>query len=170
MGDCHDEAEACKLLKELTRAEEVVTIKRIREPRLQADLAELLTDTEKACNAAHSEATRGLGETPQEAVSSFWEVMHDARYPDELAKRRQATEGLLLAIKLRTMADRQQTNLSSARRAVAMTSEPLATRQEGLKSALALLDRAHTAHAEIADETKRLTAACAAFRKVYTKD
>ena len=48
MGDCRDESEARKFLAELTRAEEAVTIKRIREPRLLADLTALRTTAEDA--------------------------------------------------------------------------------------------------------------------------
>jgi hypothetical protein len=43
MGDCRDEAEARKSLGELTRAEEAVAVKRIREPRLRADISGLLS-------------------------------------------------------------------------------------------------------------------------------
>ena len=55
MGDSRDESEVRKLLSELTRAEETVTVKRFREPRLRADLADTVTQAEHAFQTAFTE-------------------------------------------------------------------------------------------------------------------
>lgn len=169
MSDCDDETEARELLGELAIAEESVTVKHVRQPRLQAQLAELLTTGEKACNAALSEASRIIQSTPQEAVTSFREVLQDALYRGELANRRSAAENLLRAVGPFIMADHLNSNLSSARRSIAPATEPLGERLEGLRSALTNLEKAHAEQANIAAEAARLTAACTAFRKAYSK-
>ena len=169
MGDCSDEGEARKLLGELTKAEEVVTIKGIRAPRLKADLSTLLTEAEKVCNAAHSEVSQALAGLPREAAEHFHQLLREVQCETERDKRRQVTEQAILGVGPLAMAERQQTNLSAARRSVELTSEPPEKRLEGLQSALTHLDRAHAAQADITAEAKRLAAACDAFLKVFSK-
>ncbi len=169
MGDCRDDDEARKLLGELAKAEEVVTIKSIRAPRLQADLLALLTEAEKACNAAHSEASRALAGLPRDAAEHFHRLLREVQSETERDRRRQATEQVILGVSPLAMSDRQRTNLSAARRSVELTSELPVKRLEGLQSALTHLDRAHAAQADITDEATRLVAACDAFLKVFTK-
>lgn len=93
MGDCRDEADARKLLSELTRAEETVTIKRIREPRLKAGLTELLTTAEDAFHPAHAEAGAIAAQTPKQAVSSFRDLLMVVQLDNEHAKTEKANEG-----------------------------------------------------------------------------
>jgi hypothetical protein len=169
MSECLDEAEARELIGDLAQAEEIVTIKKIRQPRLQSELSDLLTEAEKACNAAGSEASTLLGQTSQEAASSFQELLRDIQCGVELSRRPQLNDHATCSLRPVAMAERQRTNLSAARRAVALTTEPPATRLEGLRSSLSYLDRAYAAQVEIAADATRLTAACVAFRKAYTK-
>ena len=169
MSDSDDETEARELLCELAIAEESVTVKQIRQPRLQAELADLLTTTEKACNAALSEASRIILNTPQEAVTDFREILQDALYAGELGNRRSAADTILRAVGPFIMADRLNSSLSSARRSIAPSTERIEKRLKGVRSALANLEKVHAEQANIAAESARLTAACTAFRKAFAK-
>ncbi len=169
MGDCRDEDEARTLLGELARAEEVVTIKSIRAPRLRADLVALLTEAEKACNAARHEVARTLAGLPREAAEIFRQLIREVQSDAERDRRRQATEQVALGVSPLAMAETQQGNLSSASRSVGLSSETPERRLEGLQGALRHLDRANAAQDEILAEAKRLVAACEAFLKVFTK-
>jgi ElaB/YqjD/DUF883 family membrane-anchored ribosome-binding protein len=169
ISNCGDEAKARKLLGELTEAEQDVTVKQIRQPRLQADLAELLTTTERACNAAHSEATRGLGEIRHEAAAAFAELLNLAQCESDRHRVQRPNEDTIQALKAPTLAERQQRTLQPVHCSVGMTSVPAADRVGALRSALKVLDRGQTAKLDIAAEAARLTAACTAFRKAYTK-
>ncbi|MEI7911421.1 MAG: hypothetical protein WCK77_17445 [Verrucomicrobiota bacterium] len=169
MGDCRDEADARKLLSELTRAEETVTIKRIREPRLKADLTELLTTAEDAFHPAHAEAGAIAAQTPKQAVSSFRDLLMVVQLDNEHAKTEKANEGAARAIKPLALARSQEDNLDSAWRAVALAGDSLDKRVEGLTTALTLLDKVLSGQGQIAAEANLLSAACEAFRKVFAK-
>jgi hypothetical protein len=69
MADCCEEAEARKHLGDLMRAEETVTIKQVRDPRLQADLADLLTQTEAAHAESHAEVAAIARCAPKDALA-----------------------------------------------------------------------------------------------------
>lgn len=169
MSECQDEDEARKLLKNLARAEEDVTVKGIRRPRLQTDLAELLTTAEKASNAALNEASGILGRLRQESVAAFEHVLQDAQHETERPRVRQANDDAAQALTVPTLVERQQRTLQTAHCSIGMKTVPLSDRVRALQSSLVTLDRAQTAQIDIAAEAARLTAACAAFRKSYAK-
>jgi hypothetical protein len=169
ISNCGDEAEARKLLGELTEAEENVTVKQIRQPRLQSDLAELLTTAERACNAAHNEATRGLVEIRQEAATAFGELLDLAQCETERRRVLRPNEDTIQALKAPTLAERLQRTLQPVHCSVGMTSVPVADRVTALRSALSVLDRGHTTKLDVAAEAARLSTACGAFQKAYTK-
>ena len=169
MCECQDESEARKLLKDLTQAEEDVTVKGIRRPRLQADLASLVTTCEKASNAALNETSAFFGEMRHEAVSDFEEVLQNAQLETERPRVRQANGDTSQALTVPTLVERQQRTLRTAHCSIGMTTVPLSDRIKALKSSLATLDRSQTARVEIAAEATRFSAACAAFLKTLTK-
>lgn len=169
MSECQDESEARKLLKDLMQAEEDVTVKGIRRPRLQADLAELVTTSEKASNAALNEASRFFGQMRREAVAGFEDVLHHAQAESERPRVRQANTDTSQALTVPTLVERQQRTLQTAHCSIGMTTVPLSDRIMALKSSLATIDRAQTARIDIAGKAARLTAACAAFQKAYAK-
>ena len=168
MCDCRDEAEARKHLGDLMRAEETVTIKQVREPRLQAELADLLTQTEEAFHAANTEITRIIEETPKQAVEAFRDLLHASQLDPENRKVEQAVPVVVNAIRPRALASLQEDRLHEAWRSVPSTTDPLAKRVEGFKSTLASFDKVLAAQVQIADEDKRMAAACEAFRKVLS--
>ena len=169
MGDCRDEDEARALLGELAKAEEVVTIKRIRAPRLQADLLTLLAEAEKACNAARHEVSRTLTDLPREAADSFRQLIREVQGEGERGRRSQATDQVALGVSPLAKAESQQGKLSSANRSVGLNSEAPEKRLEGLQTALRHLDQAAATQDEILSEAKRLVSACEAFLKVFTQ-
>lgn len=169
MGDCRDEDEARALLGELAKAEEIVTIKRIRAPRLQADLLTLLTEAEKACNAARHEVSRTLTGLPRDAADSFRQLIREVQGESERDRRSQASDQVALGVSPLAKAESQQGKLSSANRSVGLNSEAPEKRLEGLQTALRHLDQAAATQDEILSEAKRLVSACEAFLKVFTR-
>ena len=168
MGDCRDEAEARKHLATLMRAEETVIVKQAREPRQQAELANLLTQTEEAFQAANSELTRIIGDTPKQAMEAFSDLLRASQLDPEIRKVELANPVVVNAIRPRALASQQEDRLHEAWRAVASFTDSLVKRVEGFKNALAWFDKVLVAQVQIADEDKRMTAACEAFRKVLT--
>ncbi|MCX6877910.1 MAG: hypothetical protein NTW21_29465 [Verrucomicrobia bacterium] len=168
MGDCRNEAEARKLLGDLTRAEETVIVKQAREPRLQAELAAHLAETEDAFHAANTEITRLIEDTPKQAMEAFRDLLTASQLDPENRKVEQANPVVTKAIRPRALASQQEDRLHEAWRAVASSTDSLVKRVEGFKTSLAWFDKVLVAQVQIADEDKRMTAACQAFHKVLT--
>jgi hypothetical protein len=139
MSECQDEDEARKLLKNLARAEEDVTVKGIRQPRLQADLAKLLTTAEKASNAALNEASGILGRLRLEAVAAFEDVLHHAQHESERPQVRQANADAAQALTIPTLVERQQRTLQTAHCSIGMKTVPLSDRIKAKGGASTLL-------------------------------
>ena len=167
MGDCRNEAEARKLLGDLTRTEETVIVKQAREPRLQAELAAHLAETEDAFHAANTEITRLIENTPKQAMEAFRDMLTASQLDHDSRNIEQANAVVTKAIRPRALSAQQEDRLHEAWRAVASSTDPLAKRVEGFKAALVLFDKVLAAHVQIADEDKRMAAACEAFRKVF---
>jgi len=168
MGDCRDEAEARKHLATLMRAEETVIVKQAREPRQQAELANLLTQTEEAFQAANTDLTRIIGDTPKQAMEAFSDLLRASQLDPEIRKVELANPVVVNAIRPRALASQQEDRLHEAWRAVASSTDSLVKRVEGFKNALAWFDKVLVAQVQIAEEDKRMVAACEAFRKVLT--
>jgi len=168
MGDCRDEAEARKHLATLMRAEETVIVKQAREPRQQAELANLLTQTEEAFQAANTDLTRIIGDTPKQAMEAFSDLLRASQLDPEIRKVELANPVVVNAIRPRALASQQEDRMHEAWRAVASSTDSLVKRVEGFKNALAWFDKVLVAQVQIAEEDKRMVAACEAFRKVLT--
>ncbi len=169
MGDCRNEAEARKLLGDLTRAEETVIVKQAREPRLQAELAAHLEETEDAFHAANTEIARLIEDTPKQAMEAFRDLLAASQLDHDSRNIEQANAVVTKAIRPRALAGQQEDRLHEAWRSVASSTDPLAKRVEGFKSALVSFDKVLAAQVQIADEDKRMAAACEVFRKVLAK-
>jgi len=168
MADCGDEAEARKHLGPLMRAEETVTIKQVRLPRQQAELAVILTQAEEAFHAAHSEVETIIRDAPKEAVAAFRDMLRAAQLDPDKRNVELATPVVVEAIRPHALAKLQDDKLHEAWRAVAPSTDPLPKRVAGVQTALAWHDETLAAQVQIAEEDKRMTAACEAFRKVLT--
>jgi hypothetical protein len=169
MGECRDEAETRKHLGDLMRAEETVTIKQVREPRLQADLADLLTQTDDAFHLAHTEVKRITEEAPKEAVAAFQALLIASQLDPEVRKVEQANPVVVNAIRPRALAGMLEDRIHEAWRSVTFSDQAPGRRVEAYQTALAWHDKALAAHAEVIAEDKRMVAACEAFRKVLAK-
>jgi hypothetical protein len=169
MGDCRDEAEARQLLSDLTRAEESVTIKRIREARLRADLAGALISAEDAFYPAFAETEKLVTDASGRSVADFIDLLRAAQLDEPSAQTDKLNEVTAAAVKPNALARRQLTALDGARRAVAVVSDALEDRVNGAQNAIAVMDKILAALPEIAAEAKRLAVACDAFIKALTK-
>ena len=169
MAECGDEAEARKHLGDLTRAEETVIIKQVREPRLQAELAAVVAQTDEEFHAALGEVNRIIDVAPREAVAAFGDLLRAVQLDPEKRKVEQANPVVVEAIRPHALAKLQEDTVHEAWRAVTLSDQPLGKQVEAFRTALAWLDKALAAHAEIVAEDKRMVAACDAFLKVFTK-
>ncbi len=86
----------------------------------------------------------------------------------EIRKVELANPVVVNAIRPRALASQQEDRLHEAWRAVASSTDSLVKRVEGFKNALARFDKVLVAQVQIAEEDKRMTAACEAFRNVLT--
>ncbi|MCX6872879.1 MAG: hypothetical protein NTW21_03585 [Verrucomicrobia bacterium] len=168
MGDCRDEAEARKSLGELTRAEEAVAVKRIREPRLRADISGLLSGSVEICIAAFTEAKDLVTGATDAAVAGLADTLRSVQPEPEDSKTDRATTLAVQACRTRTMAVAQHDALDAAWPGSWLQSEALEKQVGAAKSAIAALDATLAALPQIEAEAKRMGAACDAFRKVLT--
>ncbi len=169
MGECRDEAEARKHLGDLMRAEETVTIKQVRDHRLQAELADLLAQTEAAFLDANTEVASIVRDAPKSSLTAFLDMLRDAQFDPEKQSLEKVTLIVAESIRPNELAKLQEDKLSEAWRVMSLSNAPLSKRVEGFQTALEWHDNALAAHVEIAAEDKRMTAACEAFRKVLAK-
>ena len=93
-------------------------------------------------------------------------LLHASQLDPENRKVEQAVPVMVNSIRPRALASLQEDRLHEAWRSVPSTTDPLAKRVEGFKSTLASFDKVLAAQVQIADEDKRMAAACEAFRKV----
>lgn len=169
IGACDDEAEARKLLGDLTRAEEAVTLKSIREPRLRDDLLAALKEAKHVFHAAQGEVGRLLTNLPDQAVSFFRQLLTSIQPGCKEVEVMKLNEKTIETIAPMDLLQRQKDKLYSAWREVEIVADNAPARVKGMRNALTLLDKVVAAQVEIATESKRLSAACTAFRKAYAK-
>jgi hypothetical protein len=169
MANCGDEAEARKHLADLMRAEETVIIKQVRKPHLQADLVDLLTQADEAFHLAHSEVKQITEDAPKDAVAAFHDLLIASQLDPEIRKVEQANPIVVNAIRPRALAGKLDDAIHEAWRAVSFSDQALDPQVDAFNTALAWLDKALAAHAEVVAEDKRMVAACEAFCKVLAK-
>ena len=169
IGDCRDEDEARQLLSEMRDAEEVVVIKQIRGKRITADLETVLADAENARQAAQSEAGAVLRHAPLEVVSAVKELVAACRHESRKPRDPRSLDDVIHTFVPMALIERLDGQLHSAIRLYYQDTEPFSGKLDMLKQAVAYLQRVHDGRAELAAESSRLVAACAAFRKSYAK-
>lgn len=170
ISECQDEDEARKLLADYRQAEEDVTVKGIRKPRLQADLLAKLTEAEKASCAAHSDQARLLAEIGRGAASSFDGILQVIQDGDARARIQRANEDTVQALRVPWLVERTLGTIQSARCSIGM--EDYRTpdqRLETLRTALRILDKGLSRCAELTNEAEHFGSACSAFLKAYSK-
>ena len=92
-------------------------------------------------------------------MPNFQDLLKDAQIDKECTKTEMANDSATQAIRPQGLARIQEEKLDEAWRAVALASDTLAKRVEGLTTAMALIDKVLSAQISIAAETNRFTAA-----------
>jgi hypothetical protein len=169
IGDCRDEDEARHLLSEMRNAEEHVVIKQIRGKRLTADLESAIADAETARQAAQSEAGAVLRHAPLEVVGAVKDLVETCRHESRKSRDPRSLDDVIQTFVPMALIERLDGQLHSAIRLYYQDTEPFSGKLDVLKQAVAYLQRVHDGRAELAAESARLVAACAAFRKSYAK-
>ena len=169
MGDSRDESEVRKLLSELTRAEETVTVKRFREPRLRADLADTVTQAEHAFQTAFTEVESILTALAESSVQAFRDLLQFIQPDQDNPKTLKANEVTQAAVGPAALTQRLRNDLDNAWRAVGVVSGDPYQGVKGVNSALAIMDEVLATVPQVHAATQRMSAACEAFRKVFTK-
>ncbi len=167
MGDCLDEDEARQLLAEMRQAEEVVVIKQIRGKRLTADLESTIADAEIARRAAQTEAAGILRHAPHKVVAAIQEMIESCQHEKGEIRDPRALGDVIQSLVPMVVARQLDEHLHSSTRLYYQDTDPLPKKVELLKQAAARLQRLHDRRDELAAESARLAAACAAFRKAY---
>lgn len=169
IGDCRSEADARRFVSDLTRAEEAVTIKRIREPRMLTDLAALLASANDAKYPAFREAENLLTYATAAALAGIADLLKAVQFDPQPFKPNKVNDMLVEDVRPNVLARRQADALRQAMRNATGPSDPLTDQVVGVKTLLAALDKTLAALPEIAAEAKRLAVACDAFIKALTK-
>jgi hypothetical protein len=169
IGACLDEDTARQLLSEMREAEEVVVIKQIRSRRLTADLESAIADAEAARQTAQSEAGSVLRLAPLEVVSAVKDLVESCRHESRKPRDPRSLDDVIQTFVPMALTERLDGHLHSAIRLYYQDNDSLSLKLDVLKEAVAHLQRVHDGRPELAAESTRLSAACAAFRKAYAK-
>lgn len=167
MADSADEAEAHKHLDDLTRVEQSITVKKVRLPRQKGSLADILSQTTEAFLAAHPEVEALVMAASKDATAAFRHLLHAVQLDTGKRDLERANPVVIAAIRTHALAMRQEDILAEAWRAGSISIDSPPKWIERFQVALACLDKALAAHADIVAEDKRLASACAAFLEVY---
>lgn len=169
IANCRDEAEALPLVAALRRAEETVTVKRLRESRLRDEFAAIVRKAE----FAHFEVTNAtdamLNELSDSAIQPFRDLLLSLQPEEDNSKRDDATKVVLKSLAPAVHVEDLLKMLRDACRSVGVaTSDPYGP-AKGLQTALEITDAIIACLPEVNSERNRLAAACEAFRKVFAK-
>ena len=170
IGECHDEADCRQYINDLKQAEEAVLIKRIREPRLLADLAVVLTEADEAIHDAKSEMRRHIESSVTGGASAIRGLLASIQSDGDVRRLQQLNESLVQSIRPNVLAQRQDDRLRQASCSVVHHENAPETRIRGLIEALFCLDAVARDLETVANEDKRMVAACEAFRKAYKSE
>jgi hypothetical protein len=169
IGNCRDEDEARQLLSEMRNAEELVVIKQIRGKRLTADLESVIADAETARQAAQSEAGALLRQAPLGVVSAVEDLVETCRHESRKPRDPRSLDDVIQIFLPMPVANRLDECIRSSSRLYCQDNDPISRKLEVLQQSIAYLQRFHDGRDELAAESARLVAACAAFRKAYAK-
>lgn len=166
IGTCDDESEARKLLGDLTRAEESVTLKSIREPRLRDELAAIVKEAEFAHFEVMSAIDAMLNGLADVTIQPFRELLLSLQPEDENTKRDDANNVVLKALVPAVLVEDLFKMLHEASHSVGVATRDPYGPAKGLRAALEITDALLARLPEAHRERKRHAAACEAFRKV----
>ncbi|RYE44142.1 MAG: hypothetical protein EOP21_07300 [Hyphomicrobiales bacterium] len=169
IGDCRDEDEARQLLSEMRDAEEAVVIKQIRGKRIAADLESVIADAETARQAAQSEAAAYLRHAPQEVAGAITDMIETCRHESRKPRDPRSLDDVIHTLVPMAVAHRLEEHLRTSIRLYCQETDPTSRKLEVLQQSVSSLLRLHDGRDELAAETARIAAACAAFRKAYAK-
>ncbi len=169
IAECGDEAQVHPLIADLRQAEETVTVKRLREPRLRDELAAIVKDAEFAHFEVMSAIEALLNDLSEAATQPFRELLLSLQPEEDNSKRDNANRVVLKALAPAVLADELYKMLRDAGRVVGVVSGDPYGPAKGLRSSLEITDALLVRLPELHDERKRMTAACEAFRKVLAK-
>jgi hypothetical protein len=169
MGDSRDEAEARKFLGELTSAEESVTVKQVREPRLKADLADTVAQAERTFHDAFTEVENMLSALAESSVLDFRDLLQSIQPEEENRKRDEANKVTLAAVVPAVLTQRLRDDLDNSWRAMSGVTKDPFQGVNGVKTALAIMDEIIASQPQVHAVTRRMAASCDAFRKVFAK-
>jgi phosphoglycolate phosphatase-like HAD superfamily hydrolase len=169
IGTCDDESEARKLLGDLTRAEESVTLKSIREPRLRDELAAIVKEAEFAHFEVMSAIDAMLNDLAVVTIQPFHELLLSLQPEEENSKRDDANNVVLKALVPAVLVEDLFKMLHDASHSVGVaTSDPYGP-AKGLRAALEITDALLARLPEVHEERKQHVAACEAFCKAFAK-
>jgi phosphoglycolate phosphatase-like HAD superfamily hydrolase len=169
ISECRDEAEASQLIAAMRRAEETVTVKRLRESRLRDELAAIVKEGEFAHFEVISAIDAMLNDLTEAVIQPFRELLLSLQPEEENPKRDDANKVVLKALAPAVHVEDLLKMLRDAYRSVGVvTGDPYGP-AKGLRAALEITDALLARIPEVHNERKRMTAACEAFRKVLAK-
>ena len=169
IADCRDEAEALPLVAALRRAEETVTVKRLRESRLRDEFAAIVRKAEFAHFEVTSATEAMLNDLLDAAIQPFRDLLLSLQPEEDNSTRDDATKVVLKSLAPAAHVEDLLKMLRDACRSVGVaTSDPYGP-AKGLQTALEITDAILARLPEVNSERKRFAAACAAFRNVLAK-
>lgn len=167
--DCSDDAKALQLIAALRRAEEIVTVKRLRESRLRGELDAIVKEAEFAHFEIMSAIDPMLHDLSTAATQPFRDLLESLQPEEENSKRDAANQVVLKALAPAVLVEELLKMLRDAFHSVGVVSGDPYGPAKGIRRALDITDALLARLPEVHEERKRHAAACAAFRKVFAK-
>lgn len=169
IAGCHDEAAAHQLIAQLRRAEETVTVKRLRESRLRDELAAIVKDAEFTYFEVMTGIDAALNDLAAAAIQPFRDLLLSLQPEEGNPKRDDANKVTLAALAPTVLVQDLLKMLREAWLSVGVVTDDPYGPAKGVRAALEITDALLARIPEVHNERKRMVAACDAFRKVLAK-
>lgn len=167
--DCRDEAEAHQLIAAMRRAEETVTVKRLRESRLRDELAAIVKEAEFTYFEVMTGIDAVLNDLAAAAIQPFGDLLRSLQPEEVNPKWDDANKVTLASLSPAVLVQDLLKMLREAWLSVGVVTEDPYGPAKGIRAALEITDALLARLAEVHNELKRHAAACEAFRKVLAK-
>ena len=158
-----------QLIAALRRAEEIVTVKRLRESRLRGELDAIVKEAEFAHFEIMSAIDPMLNDLSTAATQPFRDLLESLQPEEENSKRDAANLVVLKALAPAVLVEELLKMLRDAFYSVGVVSGDPYGPAKGIRRALDITDALLARLPEVHEERKRNVAACAAFRKAFAK-
>jgi hypothetical protein len=129
----------------------------------------LIADAEKARQTAQSEAGAVLRQDPQQVIHAVNDLVESCRHESRKPRDPRSLDDVIQTFVPMAVANRLDECIRSSSRLYCQDNDPISRKLEVLQQSVAYLQRFHDGRDELAAESARLVAACAAFRKAYAK-